>query len=148
MTTTLTERDLARLKGVHPKLVEIIHAAAKDPSCPPFQVIEGVRTLDRQKELVAKGASRTLNSMHIPKSDGFGRAVDLVPLPVNWNDIPSFKKLKASILAAAKQRKLRVRSGADWDENGVVDAEELAAYIKKFGRRPLVDWPHFEIHGV
>jgi peptidoglycan L-alanyl-D-glutamate endopeptidase CwlK len=140
MTTTLTARDLDRLKGVKAPLVAIVHEVAKDPLAPRFMVIEGLRSPQRQKELVAKGASRTLNSKHIT-----GHAVDLAPLPLDWNNIAAFKELKKAMMRAGKKLGVRVRSGADWDENGVIDAEELTAYVKKFGRRPLVDWPHYEL---
>ena len=64
MTTTLTTEDMAALKGVHPKLVAVVLRAAHDPACPRFRVLEGLRTLARQKELVASGKSRTLKSKH------------------------------------------------------------------------------------
>ena len=53
----LTPRDRGRLLGVHPDLVRVVERARQ---VEPFFVIEGVRTMARQKELFAKGASRTL----------------------------------------------------------------------------------------
>lgn len=142
----LTDQDKARLKGVNPRLVNVLLlAASKDVV--PFRVLEGVRTLERQKVLKAQGSSKTLASKHIPGEDGYGRAVDLVPLPVDWNNKKAFKALKAVIMQAAKELGVKVRSGSDWDSNGIPDEEELTAYIKKFGHKPLVDWPHFELIG-
>ena len=47
-----------------------------------FQVQEGLRTRERQAELVARGASRTMHSRHLT-----GHAVDLVALggaEISW----------------------------------------------------------------
>lgn len=142
MTTVLTTKDLEKLKGVDARMRAIVLDVSEDPNAPPFTVLEGLRTLERQKELKATGKSRTLKSKHLE-----GLAVDLAPLPINWNDLSPFKALKAAMLRAAKARGVRIRSGSDWDENGVPDQDELKAYIKKFGHRPLVDWPHYEIVG-
>lgn len=75
----LSERDKTRLKGVHPMLVEVLKAGyarfdkafADAPSFKVF-VIEGVRSIEKQREYVATGASRTMNSRHLT-----GHAVDL-----------------------------------------------------------------------
>ena len=58
----LTPRDIQRLSGVHPDLVRVITQARKSAD---FIVTEGVRTLARQKELVAAGASQTMASRHL-----------------------------------------------------------------------------------
>jgi len=72
MSFQLSQRSLDRLKGVDPKLVEVVKRAIEITEV-DFGVTEGLRTLERQKELVAKGASHTLKSKHIG-----GKAVDLV----------------------------------------------------------------------
>ena len=70
----LTHRDRSRLVGVHPHLVQVItEAAAVSPE--RFVVLEGLRTMERQRELFAKRATRTLNSRHLT-----GHAVDIAPL--------------------------------------------------------------------
>ena len=46
----LTQSSLKKLEGVHPHLVAIVKEAAGGPVT--FQVIEGVRSLSRQRELV------------------------------------------------------------------------------------------------
>lgn len=65
----LLPRDRARLQGVHPDLVRVVELARKSV---PFIVTEGIRTRARQVDLVARGASRTMNSRHLT-----GHAVDL-----------------------------------------------------------------------
>ena len=51
----LSQRSLDRLEGVKPDLVNIVKRAIELTKV-DFGVIEGVRTEERQKELVAKGA--------------------------------------------------------------------------------------------
>ncbi|MFO0467523.1 MAG: M15 family metallopeptidase, partial [bacterium] len=67
---TLTARCGQRLAGVHPDLVRVVERAAKDGT--KFRVIEGLRTMDRQAELVRAGKSQTMRSRHLT-----GHAVDL-----------------------------------------------------------------------
>ncbi|MGL5714308.1 MAG: hypothetical protein ACRCX2_14905 [Paraclostridium sp.] len=42
-------------------------------------VFESKRTIEKQKEYVAKGTSKTMNSKHIPDKNGIVRAIDIVP---------------------------------------------------------------------
>jgi peptidoglycan L-alanyl-D-glutamate endopeptidase CwlK len=132
------------LKGIDPRLSYVVERAI---SLLPFDVfvVEGIRTLERQQLLVASGKSRTLNSKHIT-----GKAVDLAPYKdgkILWDNKykPLFKGIKKAMLAVAKENGLKIRSGSDWDMNGTVDEEELKAYKAKFGRFPLVDYPHYEL---
>ncbi len=68
MSFKLGAKSLANLEGVYPVLVKIVKRAIEISEV-DFGVYEGVRTLERQKKLVASGASKTLNSMHIPATD-------------------------------------------------------------------------------
>lgn len=104
----LTVRDLSRLKGVHPDLVKVIRAAADEAE---FMVLEGVRTLDRQRQLVASGASRTLHSRHLT-----GHAVDIAPLvggKVRW-DWPLFYPLADTVLDIAREMGVSIVWGGHW----------------------------------
>ena len=56
---SLNARSRDRLKGVHPDLVAVVERAAEIG--PAFIVTEGLRTVERQKQLLAAGASRTMN---------------------------------------------------------------------------------------
>lgn len=112
---TLTARDEQRLRGVHPDLVRVVRRAAKDTDL-PFTVLEGVRTVARQKQLVAQGASRTMNSRHIPGRDGFAKAVDIAPLlngKISW-DWPLYHRLAAAIKTAAAKEMVPIEWGGDW----------------------------------
>lgn len=90
-----SKRCLTRLVGVHPDLVDVVELASRRTT-QDFMVVEGIRTLAKQREYVAKGASRTLSSYHLLQASGFGHAVDLAPLEsktIPWNDWSKFKAL-------------------------------------------------------
>jgi len=110
MTIILGTRSLARLEGVHPDLVRIVKKAA-DISDLDFTVLEGLRTVERQKELVKQGASKTMNSRHLT-----GHAVDLAPMingKISW-DWPLYKRLAKTVKAAAAVERLPLQWGGDW----------------------------------
>lgn len=110
--------SIARLQGVHPHLVRgMTRALAEAPF--PFRVIDGLRTIARQKELVRIGASRTMRSRHLT-----GHAVDIVPLVdldrdgrleteelFNW---PLIRKLAPIVKAAFKAEGIPIEHGGDW----------------------------------
>lgn len=109
-------RKEERLHGVHPDLAAVVRAAAA--ACPfDVMVLEGVRTLDRQKKLVAQGASQTMNSRHLT-----GHAVDLAPVvdtdgdgdvEVSWH-WPHYHVLAPLVKAAAAELGTPVEWGGDW----------------------------------
>lgn len=108
-----SERNLAR---VHPDLVKVIRKAAALNKGPAFIITEGARTMERQRQLVASGASRTLNSRHIPGKDGFAKAVDIAFIiggKARW-DWPLFKAASDTIKAAAKAVGVPITWGGDW----------------------------------
>lgn len=79
----LRERSLSRLVGVDSKLVSVIKRAIEITEV-DFTVLEGVRTLSRQRQLVASGASQTLQSKHLT-----GDAVDLgafIEGQISWEE--------------------------------------------------------------
>ena len=107
-----------RLKGVHPDLVRVMHKALQDAPF-PFRVIDGLRTVTRQKELVRIGASKTMRSRHLT-----GHAVDIVPLVdldrdgkieteelFNW---PLIRQLTPVVKAAATDLGVALEWGGDW----------------------------------
>ena len=108
----------ARLRGVHPDLVRVVRRCAADWKDPEtgFIVTCGVRTLEEQKVLKAKGASKTLRSRHIPAANGYAHAVDLaatVQGQVRW-DWPLYDKIAKAMKAAAKAEKVPLEWGGDW----------------------------------
>ena len=114
----LTPASYARLKGVHPDLVRVVMRCAADWADPAtgFIVTCGVRTLEEQKILKAKGASKTLRSRHLKAANGFAHAVDLactIKGQVRW-DWPLYDRLAKRMKAAAKAEKVPLEAGADW----------------------------------
>lgn len=110
MTIILGQRSLSRLEGVHPDLVRVVKKAAALSDI-DFIVLEGLRTVDRQKQLVSQGASKTMNSRHIT-----GHAVDLAPMiagEVRW-DWPLYHKLAKIVKSAAADEKVPLQWGGDW----------------------------------
>lgn len=110
MTFSFGARSLTRLEGVHPDLVRVMKRAI---GCTPldFSIIEGVRTLARQKQLMAAGATRTMNSRHLT-----GHAVDVAPYingTIRW-DWPLYHQLAAVIKKAACDEDVPLQWGGDW----------------------------------
>lgn len=133
----LNERSEERLRGVHPKLVAVVRRAAELTQV-DFIVTEGLRTEARQRQLVAKGASRTMNSRHLT-----GHAVDLAAVidgDVRW-DWPLYYKLADAMKAAAAELDVPVRWGGTWkqlaESPSPIDGSKLS--------KSFPDGPHFEI---
>jgi peptidoglycan L-alanyl-D-glutamate endopeptidase CwlK len=106
----LGKRSRERLIGVHPDLVIVMSFAIYETDM-DFAVIEGLRTLKRQKELLAQGASKTLKSRHLT-----GHAVDIAPYingEIRW-DWPLYEHLGKVVKKAAKECKVNVEWGGDW----------------------------------
>lgn len=110
MSIVLGQRSLSRLEGVHPDLVRVVKKAAAMSSL-DFTVLEGLRTADRQKQLMDLGATKTLNSRHLT-----GHAVDLAPMiggTVRW-DWPFYHQLAVIVKDAAKAENVPITWGGDW----------------------------------
>lgn len=111
MSRSLTARDRQRLVGVHPDLVRVLERARADGAM-LWRITEGVRSMDRQAEMVASGKSQTMRSRHLT-----GHAVDLAVEDgrggVVW-DRPSYERLAAEILAAAKVEGVAVEWGGNF----------------------------------
>ena len=136
---TLSDRSLKNLVEVDPKLVSVVKRAIEITK-QDFMVICGVRTKEQQAQLYAQGrtvpgdiVTWTLNSRHLPASDGFGKAVDLVPYPVNWNETRKFDDIAEAMIQASKELNVSIRWGADWDMDGIPR------------ERDEIDSPHFEL---
>jgi peptidoglycan L-alanyl-D-glutamate endopeptidase CwlK len=110
MAFKFSARSLKSLQGVHPDLVRICHRALELTPI-DFVVIEGLRTVERQKQLVAAGASRTMNSRHIT-----GHAIDFVPMVnggIRW-DWPLFPPVATAFKQAAAEFGTPIVWGGDW----------------------------------
>jgi len=112
----LNERSVGNTRGVHPDLINVFFEAAKS-SPHEFIITEGLRTVERQKELVAKGFSKTMNSRHIKAKNGLGHAMDLALIKngkVDWKDLAAYDELGLHIKRVAKQLGVPIKWGGDW----------------------------------
>jgi peptidoglycan L-alanyl-D-glutamate endopeptidase CwlK len=107
-----SKRSLGNLKGIHPDLRRVIDRALQEGPL-DFIVIEGLRTMQRQRELVASGASQTMNSRHLT-----GHAVDLLPIGKDGAafDWPLYDKLGPAVKAAADAEGVAITWGGDWQK--------------------------------
>lgn len=121
-----SKRSLGNLEGIHPKLSQVMLEAIKDTPV-DFTIVEGVRTLERQKALYAQGPTVTKcdgvvkKSNHQVKEDGYGYAVDLYPyydgvVQIAHKDVPE-KQLEIAnhIKATAKRLGVSIVWGGDWE---------------------------------
>jgi len=90
-----------------------------------FSVIEGHRSVERQKELFDTGKSTLDGTVKKGKHNySPSKAVDILPYPshvngVNvWNDKQRFCVLSGLIHAAAAIEGVKIRWGGDWDGDG------------------------------
>lgn len=127
----------SRLQGVKPQLVSVVRRAL-EISAVDFMVSEGLRTIERQRELYAQGRTKpgpkvtwTLHSKHLE-----GNAVDLVPYvngKVDWNNLKNFDAIAKAMMQASRELRVPIRWGADWDMDGLPR------------EKGETDSPHFEL---
>ena len=137
MPYKLGPRSLLNLRGVHPDLVRVVKRAISISSV-DFTVIEGLRTVARQKELVAKGASKTMRSRHLS-----GHAIDIAPYvagQVRW-DWPLFLPIAEAMKKAAEIEDVRIRWGGTWKLLSAISGPITAKVLS----RSFPDGPHFEL---
>lgn len=133
----LSQKSRARLSGVHSDLVRVVEDAI-EACATDFMVIEGVRTLEKQREYFKAGKSKTMNSRHLPKpakgqAQPVSHAVDLAPLvdldgdgdlDLSWRP-RDFKPIAVAMKEAAAKLGVPIVWGGDW--------------------KSFVDMPHFEL---
>jgi hypothetical protein len=98
-------------KGVNSDLMKVVKRA-QEISEVKFHVHEGLRTLERQKEMVERGWSKTMNSKHLT-----GRAVDIRAdgdPAVGDLDAKKYAKINDAISRASKEAGVPVQWGGDW----------------------------------
>ena len=107
MGFTLGAKSLSKLEGVHPDLVAVVERAIELTE-QDFTVLEGLRDIDRQRELVRTGKSTTMNSRHLT-----GHAVDIAPWPISW-DWDYFYPIADAMKQAAAELNISLEWGGDW----------------------------------
>lgn len=151
MSFRLGAKSEANLVGVKAPIVAVVRRAILITEI-DFAVHEGVRQLERQRKLVASGASRTLDSYHLT-----GDAVDLVPYVdgvLRWEHALCNEVARA-MFEASGQLGVPLIWGRVWDTALIeLDPEdfdgERALYVERYQRVhgkkkwPLDDGPHFQ----
>ena len=156
MSFALGRISRANLAGVHPDLVRVVERAIAIGD-QDFRVHGGLRTVAEQRAMVARGVSWTMNSRHLKQPDGFGHAVDLVPLiggRLAW-DWPACRRIALAMAKAAEELDVALRWGGVWDRPladygrslASIEAENQAYVARRraAGKRAAIDGPHFEL---
>ena len=149
MTFELSARSLGKLENVKPELVAVVKRAITLTEV-DFGVICGMRTIEEQEALVAKGASQTMKSKHLD-----GMAVDLMAYiggRGSW-ELNVYDEIADAMKQAAIQEDVGIRWGAAWTVSDIrawdgTMEEAMNSYIdtrRAENRRPFIDAPHFEI---
>ena len=145
----LSEASIEKMKGVHPKLIELMKKAIGD-SPYDFKIVQGLRTAEYQNSLYQQGRTKSgkivtkldgynRKSNHQAKSDGYGHAVDIAvcgQYDQNGNyvkcttdaemfDNKKLVEISKHIKAVAKDMGLEIVWGGDW--------------------KTLYDTPHYEL---
>lgn len=111
MPFVLGKSSLAKLDGVHPDLVRVLRRYMAEAGPVDVRVTEGLRTLARQRQLVAAGASKTLKSRHLT-----GHAIDLCGWIAGRPDYswPIMRRIAEGMKAAARLEGVALEWGGDW----------------------------------
>ena len=119
----LSKKSIQKLQTCHSDLIRLIEAVAETEKC---AVICGFRGRYEQEKAYYTGKSKAKWGMskHNFKPS---QAVDVVPLPLDWNDIPAFEKLGEKIMAKADELGIKIKWGRDFTG--------------------LADYPHYELIG-
>ena len=117
----LSTLSQAKLNTCHSDLILLINEVAKTERC---AVICGHRGKAEQEKAYNSGTSKARwgQSKHNSKPS---LAVDVVPLPLDWDNIESFERLGNIIMEKAKELNIKIKWGRDF--------------------KGLKDYPHFEL---
>lgn len=149
MTFKLSQRSLNNLNGVDERLAAVVKRAIQITKV-DFGVIEGLRTPERQRELVLSGASQTMFSKHIE-----GLAVDLMAYigsRGSW-ELNLYDDIADAMKIAATELGLPLKWGGAWTVPDIRKWDgsmqsAMESYIdtrRGQGKRPFIDGPHFEV---
>ena len=113
-----SERSKEHLSEIHPDLYHVV-ILARQLSEVPFEITDGLRTLEEQRHYYDTGKSKTMKSKHLT-----GLAVDVVPIPVVWEP-EAFYPIAIAMKQASDILDIPIVWGGDW--------------------RTFKDYPHFEL---
>jgi peptidoglycan L-alanyl-D-glutamate endopeptidase CwlK len=129
-----SRKSSANLAECHPDLQRLFAEVIKVADC---SVICGARGKADQDEAVRTGKSRAKWPKSYHNVDGVKRktshAADVVPYPLDWNDLAAFRALAAKVKAIAAEMHAdgRMKHAIEWG-----------------GDWKFVDMPHYQIIGA
>jgi peptidoglycan L-alanyl-D-glutamate endopeptidase CwlK len=126
-----SQRSLRSFENLHPKLKLLLNEAIKEYD---FMILDSTRGRAEQELAFKLGNSKAHfgDSAHnyLPAI-----AVDIVPYPLDWEDLKRFKFLQFEVIKPlARRLEIPIRQGLDWNMNGKVTDEKFQ------------DYPHIELH--
>lgn len=168
MAYALGQKSIANMARLHPKMVKLAHLAISYSAIDWGFTEPLTRTKAQQAEKVRLGYSKTMNSNHLIKPDGYGHAVDCVPWINNhftwggtglgWPIVINGKKIYPFATIAAAWRKAAIEEGVAITWGGVWDRDlrdlpaspaeihaAMIAYNERHPGRDFNDGPHFEL---
>ena len=125
------KRSKQRLEGVDDRLVKVLNKAVEYFD---ITIIEGLRSQERQNQLVEEGKSKTKFGKHVQ-----GKVVDIAPYPVDFNARDDFHYLGGFILAIAMSMGIKIRWGGDWNASSLYQGKRTTK------DNSFDDLVHFEI---
>jgi len=125
-----SKKSREKLETCHPDLQRLFNEVIKHVDC---TILEGVRTKERQEDLVRTGRSKTMNSKHLDKGDGYSHAIDVSLYPIVWDQPEKFIAFSFFVKGIATSMGIKIRLGVDWD--GDFDITE----------HNFFDGPHIEL---
>lgn len=127
----LSARSQSKLIGVRKPLVELVNRALEISEA-DFAVIEGLRSIEKQKENVRNGVSQTMKSKHLT-----GQAIDILPSSIKpgmkW-ELHHFYPVLDAFYRAGEEQGVMLRFGINWKNDPSLPIET------KF-----IDAPHIEL---
>lgn len=129
-------KSLANLNGVLPSLVQVAKLAITLCRFDGTVISGGGMRTQAQADTNVANGTGIANSRHIKQADGFGHAIDLIPLTpgkgIDWENLTAFKAMANAVKQASAELDVPIRQGCDWNMNGV------------FSEAREFDWAHFE----
>ena len=127
------------LHGVLPELVDIADLAIRICKYDGTVISGGGMRSEAEAQINVARGTGILHSLHRKQSDGYGHAIDLIPLlpgrGIVWKGDDAreaFEAMAYAVKVAAAILGRAIRQGCDWNMNGT------------FGESREWDWPHFE----
>jgi len=105
-----SKRSLEQLSTCDQRLQDLFMKVLQDMDC---TIIEGHRGKEKQDRMVREGKSKAKwpRSKHntIPS-----KAVDVMPYPIDWNDLERLSKFSELVKKTAKRMNIKIRWGGNF----------------------------------